>query len=130
MVSVARRAMPDFTTLSPLVNAGMFAAAAAVVRLAGGRLAPDADAVSNILGTNCLEVALFLLADIVYRDGPILAATDVSGLLAAAIGMAATAILLLGLLERRNRTVMGMGIVSRTILVVYGAGLAGPYSLR
>jgi cation:H+ antiporter len=40
-------------------------------------------AVSNILGTNSLEMALFFLADIVYRGGPILAETDDSALLPA-----------------------------------------------
>jgi cation:H+ antiporter len=48
-------------------------------------------AVSNILGTNCLEVALFFLADAVYRGGPILAALDRSAPFAAALGMVVTA---------------------------------------
>jgi cation:H+ antiporter len=87
-------------------------------------------AVSNILGTNCLEVALFVLADAAYRDGAILAATDRSGMLAAAIGMIVTAILLLGLLERRNQTVARMGIDSLAVLVTYGLGLVGLYHLR
>lgn len=87
-------------------------------------------AVSNILGTNCLEVALFLLADAVYRGGPILAATDRSGMLAASVGMVVTAVLLLGLLERRDRTVARMGYDSLAILITYGAGLFGLYHLR
>jgi cation:H+ antiporter len=87
-------------------------------------------AVSNILGTNCLEVALFVLADAAYREGPILAATDRSGMLAAAVGMVVTAILLLGLLERRNQTVARMGLDSLAVLVTYGLGLIGLYHLR
>jgi cation:H+ antiporter len=87
-------------------------------------------AVSNILGTNCLEVALFLPADAVYREGAILAATDRSGMLAAAVGMVVTAILLLGLLERRDRTVARMGYDSLAILITYGVGLFGLYHLR
>jgi cation:H+ antiporter len=87
-------------------------------------------AVSNILGTNCLEVALFLLADVAYREGPILAATDQSGLLAAAVGLVATSLLLLGLLERRNQTVARMGLDSLGVLITYGVGLAGLYHLR
>ena len=42
-------------------------------------------AVSNILGTNCLEVALFFLADAMYRGGPILAAVDRSAGLSATV---------------------------------------------
>ena len=87
-------------------------------------------AVSNILGTNCLEVALFFLADAVFRGGPILASTDRSAMFAGALGMVVTAIFLLGLLERRNRTVLRMGIDSLAVLVVYASGLAGLYALR
>lgn len=87
-------------------------------------------AVSNILGTNCLEVALFVVADAGYREGPILAVTNRSGMLAAAVGMIVTAIMLLGLLERRNRTVGRIGLDSLAVLVTYGIGLVGLYHLR
>jgi cation:H+ antiporter len=87
-------------------------------------------AVSNILGTNCLEVALFFLADLCYRQGPILATTDRSALFAGTLGMAVTAIFLLGLLERRDRTVLGMGVDSVLVLVAYLAGIGGLYYLR
>lgn len=87
-------------------------------------------AVSNILGTNCLEVALFLLADAVYRGGPILAAADRPTLFAGCVGMVVTALLLLGLLERRDRTVFRMGVDSLAILIAYITGLVGMYVLR
>jgi cation:H+ antiporter len=87
-------------------------------------------AVSNILGTNLLEVALFLLADAVYRGGPILAATDRSGMFAGAVGLIVTCLMLLGLLERRDRTVARLGLDSLAILVAYAAGLVGLYHLR
>ena len=87
-------------------------------------------AVSNILGTNCLEVALFFLADIFYRSGPILAATDRSALFAATIGLVVTCIYLLGLLERRDRTLLRMGYDSVAVLVAYTSGLIGLYFLK
>jgi cation:H+ antiporter len=87
-------------------------------------------AVSNILGTNCLEVALFLIADSVYRGEPILRTVDTSAMFAGAIGMIVTAIFLLGLLERRDRTILGMGVDSLGVLLVYGCGIVGLYSLR
>lgn len=87
-------------------------------------------AVSNILGTNCLEVALFLVADVAYRGGPMLAEAEPGAMLAAALGMLVTCILLLGLLLRRDRTIARMGWDSLAILIVYGAGLAGLYHLR
>jgi cation:H+ antiporter len=86
-------------------------------------------AVSNILGTNCLEVALFFLGDAAYRRGPILAEIDAAAFFAAATGMVVTAIYLLGLLERRDRTILRMGYDSVAVLVAYGAGLAGVYYL-
>jgi cation:H+ antiporter len=87
-------------------------------------------AVSNILGTNCLEVGLFLVADAAYRGGPILAATDRSALFAGTLGMVVTCIYLLGLLERRNRTIWRMGIDSAAVLVTYVVGVVGLYFLR
>lgn len=87
-------------------------------------------AVSNILGTNCLEVALFLVADVAYRGGPMLAEAGPGAMLAAAVGMLVTCILLLGLLLRRDRTIARMGWDSLAILIVYGAGLAGLFHLR
>jgi cation:H+ antiporter len=87
-------------------------------------------AVSNILGTNCLEVGLFFLADVVYRGRPILAALDRSALFAGTMGIVVTCIYLLGLLERRDRTVLGMGIDSLGVLLAYSAGLVVLYALR
>lgn len=87
-------------------------------------------AVSNILGTNCLEVALFFLADLFYRGGPILAATDRSAIFAGTIGIVVTAIYLVGLLERRDRTVLNMGLDSLAVLIVYPVGLVILYGLR
>lgn len=86
-------------------------------------------AVSNILGTNILTLALFSLADVVYREGPILAAIDNSSLFATAIGMVVTCLYVLGLLERRDRTVLRMGYDSVAVLVAYTVGLVGLYFL-
>jgi cation:H+ antiporter len=86
-------------------------------------------AVSNILGTNCLEVALFFVADFAYRGGPILAETDRAGVFAASTGLVVTGIYLLGLLERRDRTFLRMGYDSIAVLIAYGVGLAGVYML-
>jgi cation:H+ antiporter len=87
-------------------------------------------AVSSILGTNCLELALLFLADVVYRGGPILAAVDRSAQFAGALGMVVTCLLLIGLLERRDRTVLRMGVDSLAVLVAYVSGLVGLYLLR
>lgn len=80
-------------------------------------------AAANILGTNCIEVALFLPADIAYRDGAIINTLDASSVLLAATGIVVTGIYLWGVLERRDRTVLGMGVDSLAVLVAYAAAL-------
>jgi cation:H+ antiporter len=87
-------------------------------------------AVSNILGTNCLTIALFLVGDAAYREAPILVEIDRSGMLAAAVSLVITSLLLLGLLQRRRETIGRMGLDSVAILVAYGAGLVGLFHLR
>ena len=87
-------------------------------------------AVANILGTNCLEVALFLVGDAFYRAGPLLAEVEKSAVFAGSLGMIVTGIYLVGLLERRNRTIMRMGIDSFAVLVVYLSGLGILYYLK
>lgn len=98
--------------------------------LAAARQGNHQMAVANILGTNCLTLSLFFLADLFYRDGPILAAVDEASLVAAALGMILTCVLLLGLLERRNRTVLGLGVDMAFVLVVYLGGLTVLYMIR
>lgn len=80
-------------------------------------------AISNIFGTNALEVALLLPSDLVYTDGPIINAVDDSVLLMAGVGIVMTAFFLWGLLERRNRSIFGMGVDSALALATYAAGL-------
>jgi cation:H+ antiporter len=105
--------LPEVSTCTAAVRSGAYAMA-----------------VSNILGTNCLEVGLFLPADLAYRAGPILAAADRFALFAAALGIVVTCIYLWGLLERRDRTVLRMGVDSVAVLVVYAVGTGVLFFLR
>ncbi|WP_417385786.1 sodium:calcium antiporter [Gimesia sp.] len=81
-------------------------------------------AVANILGTNVLEGALFLPADLVYREGSIIEAMDPASSFLAALGIVLTSIYLWGILERRDRTILGMGYDSALILLFYLGGMA------
>jgi cation:H+ antiporter len=87
-------------------------------------------AVSNIFGSNALLVALFLPADIAYRDGLVLDAVDQSAVFGAAAGVAVTCVYLWGLLERQDRTVLRAGWDSAIVLVFYLGSLVGLYLLR
>jgi cation:H+ antiporter len=86
-------------------------------------------AAANILGTNSLEVALFLPADIAYRDGPIMDALDPMASFLGALGIMVTSVYLWGILERRDRTLFGMGHDSAVVLVLYLLGLGLFYFL-
>lgn len=72
--------------------------------------------------------------DTLWTSAPTLShstsAADQSALFAAALGMVVTSIFLLGMLERRNRTVLRMGYDSAGVLTTYGAGIVALYFLR
>ena len=97
----------------------------AAVRIGAYRMA-----VANILGTNALAIALFLLADLFYDDGLILLALDRSAIFLAALGIVVTCLYLWGLLERRNHTILGMGIDSAAVLVLYTGAMVALYLVR
>ena len=80
-------------------------------------------AVGNILGTNSLEVALLGGADVVHTNGSFYGALDNSTLFLGTLGIALTCIYLWGMLERSNRTVMGMGVDSAIVLGAYLLGM-------
>lgn len=87
-------------------------------------------AIANIFGTNALESGLLLLCDVAYRDGLILETVDRSAQFAAAMGIVVTCVYLWGLLERRNKTVLGMGLDSALVLLFWTLGLGVLYLLR
>lgn len=97
--------------------------------LAAVRLGAYSMAAGNILGTNILEVALFLPADALYRGGPIFAAMGEEANLLTALGIALTCIYLWGALERKDRAILGLGIDSALVLLTYAGGILLYYRL-
>ncbi|HEV2293101.1 MAG TPA: hypothetical protein VGR35_04545 [Tepidisphaeraceae bacterium] len=91
------------------------------------RLGAHGMAISNIFGSNALCVALLFVGDLAYREGPILAATSRSDLFLTGLGTLVTCAYLWGMLERRERTFLGMGIASFVVLLLYVGGLAVLY---
>lgn len=87
------------------------------------RLGAYTMAVANIFGTNTLEIALLLPADIAYVEQPVMNAVDESALLMGGLSIVMTSLYLWGLLERRDRAFLGMGIDSTWVLIAYLAGL-------
>lgn len=87
-------------------------------------------AISDIFGTNLLNIGLVFLVDAVYTGGPVLNEVGTFSLLAALIGALLAAIYMIGLLERRDRTVANMGLDSFAVLVAYIGGLFMLYQFR
>jgi cation:H+ antiporter len=67
---------------------------------------------------------------LVYIGPPVLNEVDTFSAFAALLGIAVTAIALVGILERRDTTVARMGVDSIAIVAVYLSGLIVLYQLR
>lgn len=98
--------------------------------LSAARLGNYAMALSNILGTNLLNVGLLFLVDLVASGAPVLNQVGPFAAFGAVLGIVVTAIFMVGLLERRDRTVLRMGYDSLAVLGVYLGGLVLLYGLK
>jgi cation:H+ antiporter len=86
-------------------------------------------AIGDIFGTNLFNIALIFLADVAYRGEPVLVHAGPFEAVASLLGLVLTGIFLLGLLERRDRTVLRMGDDSLSAIVVFAGGFALLYRL-
>ena len=87
-------------------------------------------AISDILGTNILNVALVFVVDLVAPQPAILSEAGHFGAVAALIGATVTGLFLMGLAERRDRVIFRMGYDSVAVLAVYAGGLALLFTLK
>lgn len=87
-------------------------------------------AISNVFGSNAFDVVLLVLAESLYRGGTILAHAEPSAVFVAVIGSIMTCIYLVGLMERENRTVLGIGWDSATAVVAYSGAMTVLYFMR
>jgi cation:H+ antiporter len=87
-------------------------------------------AISDIFGTNLFNIGLVFLVDVAYSKGPVINEVATFSQLAALIGALLAAIYMIGLLERRDRTVAKMGVDSIAVLFAYIGGLFLLYQFR
>jgi cation:H+ antiporter len=87
------------------------------------RLGQFVMAFSGIFGANILDLSILFLADVAFPGGPVLNSVGRFSLLAALLAVLLTSVYMVGLLDRRKRLVLGMGIDSLTVLLLYGGGL-------
>lgn len=92
--------------------------AIAAVRLRQAELA-----IGDVLGGNMFDIALLLLVDILHTGGLALQEVDRSSLAMAQIGILLTGLLLLGLIERRDKAVLRVGYDMATVVVIYLFGV-------
>jgi cation:H+ antiporter len=91
------------------------------------RLGAYSLAISNIFGSNAFNASLLFPADLLYRPAPILEAAGDSVIFLAGLAIFATCAHLWGILERKNQTVLGMGVGSAVVLLIYIGGMAVLY---
>lgn len=101
----AATSLPELSTVTGSIRAGAYDMA-----------------VSNIVGTNTLEVALLLVADVALRSGPILGSATPSDVFLAALAAVLTCLYLAGLLLRHERAPGRLGYDSLAVVVVYVLG--------
>jgi cation:H+ antiporter len=105
--------LPEFSTVFAAMRRGLYTMA-----------------ISDILGTNIFNIALLLGIDVIAGGAPVLTRVGVFSTAAASIGILLTGLFLMGLAERRDRTVLRMGVDSAAVLVCYAGGLVFLFTLR
>lgn len=98
--------------------------------LAAVRLRRYDMAMSDVFGTNLFNVSIIVLVDALHAGEPVLLTAGPFAAFGALLALVLTAIFLVGMLERRDRTVMRMGIDSLTALACYTGGVVLLYQLR
>lgn len=80
-------------------------------------------AFGQVFGTNFINLSLIALSDVAYRGGPVISQLGAFETLSALLGVLLTGTFLVGLLERKNPRVIGMGYDSLAVIVLFGFGL-------
>jgi cation:H+ antiporter len=87
--------------------------------IAAVRMGAYTMAISNIFGSNLIMVMMVFPADLAFRQGAILNFADDAARLALMMGVLVTAIYLVGLLVKKKRRILGIGLDSMLVLGVY-----------
>ena len=98
--------------------------------IAAVRLGRHEMAIADVFGTNLFNVTIIVLVDVLHPGPPVMLEAGRFAGFAALLALALTAFFILGMLERRNRTVLRMGFDSIAALAAYGGGVVVLYGLR
>jgi cation:H+ antiporter len=98
--------------------------------LAAVRLRRYEMAIADVFGTNLFNVTIIVVVDALHPGAPVLVEAGRFAAFGALLAIVLTAIYLVGMIERRDRTVARMGIDSLAVLGCYAAGVVVLYQLR
>ena len=98
--------------------------------IAAVRLGSQSMAISNIFGSNLIMIFLLLPADMFYFQGAILNSANDSAKFALISGIVVTAIYVIGLIVRKSKTYLKMGLDSIAVLFIYIITLYILYTLK
>ena len=86
-------------------------------------------AFSNIFGTNIFTVAFVCIADIFYKEGPILNEVDRFSIFGAMLGSLLTTLYIIGLSVRLKKTIFHLGYDSLIVTLAYLFGVYAMFSI-
>ena len=98
--------------------------------LAAVRIGRYVMASSDIFGTNLFDAAIIVVADLAYPGGPVLSEVGTFSIVAGLLGIVVTGVYMVGLIERRDPALFGVGLDSYVVMACYVGGLALLYTLR
>ena len=98
--------------------------------LAAVRLRRYEMAIAGVFGTNIFNVTIIVLVDALHPGGPVLVEAGRFAAFAALLAIVLTTVFLVGMIERRDRTVLRMGFDSLIAIVCYAGGLLVLFQLR
>lgn len=81
-------------------------------------------AIGEVFGSNIFNLSIIFIIDAVSRGAPVLGTSGRFEIIAAMLGLVLTGMFVVGLLERRDRKILGMGYDSLAVLFIYAAGVA------
>jgi cation:H+ antiporter len=87
-------------------------------------------AIADVFGTNLFNVTIIALVDALHDGGPVLVESGSFASFGALLAIVLTGLFLAGIIERRNRKILRMGIDSLLAIALYTAGVMVLYSLR
>jgi len=87
-------------------------------------------AISNIFGSNAVDTTLLFVADVAYQGDPVLSLVGRPAVFLAGVSVVLTVVYMIGLIERRDKSILRGGLDSLTVLTIYVVSMTVLYFLQ